>query len=333
MMRPRARQTTSPFWFTISWPIWTIPRSGFVFDARFDTTRRSRRRRSPGRVGSRSSRPSFPSPASTAKSGSTVSASRHWIAKRCAELAVSPPKIESRAAASSRWKGCGSQRRANSTISSRSSSKISALHASSPTARSSRYARATRAVIAQAWPGTPRRRTLPAASQPRRAPHEVRPRHRSAHGPEPRDSPRRRGGEVGLRRPPGRRQPLLPEALGFEVPLLRDRPLLPREHSLHRARGAALGDGDRDAPPRGLPVGAEAHEPPPGPHREALLLARGDVEQPRAPRRRHHALEGGPDLPGDPLGGPRAAHGRVHRDHPRAHEGRLLRLRGGVLPL
>ena len=96
----------------------SIPRSGRDRDGRIASIVLSAVSTSPGRVGC-GQLSSPPAPIAPPAIGSAPSvSSRMVIAAVCQPLATSSPKKLSRAAASSVWKGCGSNSAANALIAS-----------------------------------------------------------------------------------------------------------------------------------------------------------------------------------------------------------------------
>src|SRR6202045_2641464 len=131
--------TVSPFWFKgVVRPL-TSPWLGRDFDCLTSRTSLSTRSSSPGRTGSvqrNSSKPAPMIPPAGLRSLSTISLIVN--AAVYPPLATNPRKIVSRAASSSRWKGCGSNSAANVLIRSLST-RTRPEPKVRPTAKSSRY--------------------------------------------------------------------------------------------------------------------------------------------------------------------------------------------------
>jgi hypothetical protein len=135
---PCCRITTSRFCFISSKRISTTPISGRERDGRAPSVVRRTLSRSPGLTGFSQSIESIPGdPCALERRNTSSQLMRIISAALCQPEAISPAAIDSRAAASSRWNGCGSNSRANSTISSAVTTR-SPNSTTSPTGKSSK---------------------------------------------------------------------------------------------------------------------------------------------------------------------------------------------------
>src|SRR5439155_6403583 len=136
---PTATWTASPFWFRVVVRTLINPWSGRDLDGRTSSTSLSTRSSSPGRTGRGQRNSSKPAPTMPPAGFRSLSTRSLMVtAAVCQPLAASPPNIVSRAASSSRWKGCGSKSAAKVLM--RSLSMRSCPDRKVwPTAKSSRY--------------------------------------------------------------------------------------------------------------------------------------------------------------------------------------------------
>jgi hypothetical protein len=109
--------TVSSFWFNVVVRTFIRPWFGSDFDGRTSSTSLSIRSSSPGRTGRGQRNSSNPAPTMPpAGLSSLPTRSRMVRAAVCQPLATNPWKIVSCGAASSRWKGCGSNSAAKALI-------------------------------------------------------------------------------------------------------------------------------------------------------------------------------------------------------------------------
>jgi hypothetical protein len=118
MVMPTMASTTSPCWLSASTRRRTKP-MGLLREGQVSSTSVRPLRVSPGRTGLSQRQESRPGePVAAASSRWLASTPRRIrIAQVCQPLAMSPPKMDRRAASGSVWNGCGSYLRAKARIS------------------------------------------------------------------------------------------------------------------------------------------------------------------------------------------------------------------------